>query len=98
MSSVEHDTEQGLIPRRATMVWIGLVVATIVTFWLGFDHPLGEGTAGLAAVVAIMIGVGKATAIGLEFMELRHAPAGLKYGFLAWCTVLGVGAILIRAL
>lgn len=98
MSGAEHDTEEGLIPRRATIVWIGLVVATIVTFWLGFDHPLGDGTAGLAAIVAIAIGVGKATAIGLEFMELRHAPPGLKYAFLAWCAMLGAGAILIRGL
>jgi len=83
---------------RATVVWVGLVAATLVTFWLGTDHPFARAGVGLAASIAIVIGIGKATVIGLEFMELRHAPRGLRAAFLAWCTIVGGGCLLIHVL
>ena len=85
-------------PLRATIVWIALVLATLTTFWLGTDHPFARTSAGLAAGVAIAIGIGKATAIGLEFMELRHAPFGLRTAFLLWCAVVGGGCLLLHTL
>jgi cytochrome c oxidase subunit IV len=66
-----------------------LVLATVVTFWLGTRHPFSATSVGLAASIAIAIGIGKAAFIGLEFMELRHAPPGLRYAFLAWCAAGG---------
>jgi hypothetical protein len=86
------------IPRRATIVWLGLVLATAVTFWLGTSHPFAGVSVGLAASFAIAIGIGKAAFIGLEFMELRHAPPGLRYGFLAWCAAVGIGCLLLHVL
>jgi hypothetical protein len=74
------------IPLRPTIVWLGLVLATVVT------------TAGIVAAIAIAIGFGKAAFIGLEFMELRHAPPGLRYAFLAWCAAVGSGCLLLRVL
>ena len=76
------------IPRRATIVFVGLLLATVVSF----------GSVGFAASIAIVIAIGKAAFIGLEFMELRHAPPGLRYGFLAWCAVVGGGCLLLHVL
>ncbi|MGH7963127.1 MAG: cytochrome C oxidase subunit IV family protein [Candidatus Binatia bacterium] len=92
------ESHRGAIPRRATLVWLGLVVATVVTFWLGSRHPFAGTSVGLAASIAITIGIGKAVFIGLEFMELRHAPPGLRYAFLAWCVVVGGGSLLLHVL
>jgi len=86
-----------VIPRRAKVVWLALVLATVATFWLGTRHPLARTSVGLAASIAIAIGIGKAALIGLEFMELRHAPPGLRYAFLAWCAAVGGGCLLLHA-
>lgn len=94
--SAPVESNGGVIPRRATLVWLGLVLATVVTFWLGNRHPFGS--VGLAATIAITVGIGKATFIGLEFMELRHAPPWLCYAFLAWCAALGGGLLLLYVL
>ncbi|MBM4255100.1 MAG: hypothetical protein FJ147_04295 [Deltaproteobacteria bacterium] len=96
--STPVESHGGMIPRRATIVWLGLVVATVVTFWLGSRHPFAEMSASLAASIAITIGISKAVFIGLEFMALRHAPPGLRYAFLAWCAAVGVGSLLLHVL
>ena len=97
MSAPAHaSAAEERIPRRATLVWIGLVLATATTFWLGVDHPFAEAGVRLASAIAIAIGFGKATFIGLEFMELRHAPRGLRFAFLAWCVVVGAGCLLLH--
>ena len=96
--SARVDSNGGRIPRRATIVWLGLVLATVVTFWLGSRHPFSATSFGLAASIAIAIGIGKAAFIGLEFMELRHAPPGLRYAFLAWCAAVGGGCLLLHVL
>jgi hypothetical protein len=95
ISSGAPPTEAGF-PRRATLVWIGLVLATVLTFWLGTDHPFAAKSVRLASSIAIAIGVGKAAFIGLEFMELRHAPRGLRLAFLTWCVVVGGGCLLLH--
>ena len=96
--SARVDSNGGGITRRATIVWLGLVLATVVTFWLGSRHPFAATSVRLAASIAIAIGMGKAAFIGLEFMELRHAPRGLRYAVLAWCTAVGVGCLLLHIL
>lgn len=95
MSTPASLADEGTIPRRATLVWIGLILATVTSFWLGNEHPFGAASGGLAAALAILIGVGKATFIGLEFMELNHAPRGLRLAFLAWCAVVAGGCLLL---
>ena len=87
-----------MIPRRPTIVAVGLILATVVTLWLGTSHPFAGTSVGLAASIAIAIGMGKAAFIGLEFMELRHAPRGLRYAFLAWCGAVGGGCLLLHVL
>jgi apolipoprotein N-acyltransferase len=91
-----EDSIEAAFPLRATVVWIGLVLATVITFWLGTDHPFARASVALASSLALAIGIGKAAFIGLEFMELRHAPRGLRNAFLAWCAVVGGGCLMLH--
>lgn len=67
--------------RRNTQVWLGLLAATVLTWYLG------EQGAGGPPVVAALLGIAilKGSAIAREFMELHHAPRlwqGLTIGWL----------------
>lgn len=55
----------------ANRVWLVLVAATGLTWWLGESGA--AGTAAIAAMLAIAFVKGRL--VILEFMELRHAPA-----------------------
>lgn len=65
------------VPLRTTVIWVGLMVATGLTLWLGASRPT-------IVAVAIPIAFLKIYFIGGEFMELRSAPAGLRAIFAAW--------------
>ncbi len=69
------------VPIRTTVIWVGLMVATGLTLWLGASHST-------IVAVAIPIAFLKIYFIGSEFMELRGAPAALRAVFTAW--VIGV--------
>ena len=75
---------------RATLVWLGLVVATLVAALIG-EHS-GPGGASVATAAVIVIALVKARFVGLEFMELRGAPVIMRIAYEAWtvlvCTVL----------
>ena len=91
--TAESDSET--IPRRPTIVWLGLVAATFVTYGLATRHPFAATSGKLAAAVAIGVGIAKAAFIGLEFMEIRGAPRALRFALLAWCAAVGGGCILL---
>lgn len=59
-----------------TAVWLGLVLATLASWWLGTDHGFGGERA--ATVAVLVIAFAKVRFVGLYFMELRHAPAPLR--------------------
>lgn len=65
------------VPIRTTAVWVGLMVATGLTLWLGASQST-------IVAVAIPIAFLKVYFIGSEFMELRDAPAALRAAFIAW--------------
>lgn len=73
-----------------TLVWFGLIAATLMSWIVGVGHGLGEGFAGL---VILLIAFVKVRFVGRYFMELRHAPLGLAAAFDAWIVV--VAATLI---
>lgn len=73
-----------------TLVWFGLIAATLMSWFVGVGHGLGEGFAGL---VILLIAFVKVRFVGRYFMELRHAPLGLAAAFDAWIVV--VAATLI---
>lgn len=75
--------------RPVTIVWLVLMAATGVSWWLGDGHASTD----VAAVLVIVTGFAKVALIGEHFMELRSAPWQLRFAFLGWCLV--VPAILL---
>lgn len=74
-------------------VWLGLVAAAALSWWLGADHGLGAGNGAVVAVV--VIGVAKAWVVGRVFMELHAAPAVLRRCFDAWAGATGTALVLL---
>ncbi len=60
-------------PWRLNLIWLALVAATLVTFWLG-----ESGLSSRAGVTAVLVMFGlslvKGLMVILDFMELRRAP------------------------
>lgn len=79
------------VPMRTTVVWLGLIAATCVTWWLGTGHAGHGATWELSVLIAVAFG--KVYLVGDEFMELRHAPRPLRIVFGAWVIAVGGGAI-----
>jgi len=83
----------GAVPRRVTVVFVGLVVATCITWWLGSSSsPTGSGL-GLAATLTVLIASAKIYFIGRDFMELHSAPSSLRTAFNVWVGAVAVAAI-----
>jgi hypothetical protein len=74
----------GLIRSRALVSWLILIAATSVSFAVGVEH--GTGSSVVVAVLAIA--ALKMRLVGLDFMELRHAPMPLRAAFEAYCLVI----------
>jgi preprotein translocase subunit SecY len=81
----------GTVPRRVTVVFAGLVVATCITWWLG-SRSSATGV-GPAAALTVLIAAAKIYFIGRDFMELRSAPSVLRAAFNVWVGVVAVAAI-----
>lgn len=79
-----------LFRNKTTLVWFGLIAATLTSWFVGVGHELGEGSAG---VVILLIAFVKVRFVGRYFMELRHAPLGLVAVFDAWIIVVASALI-----
>lgn len=79
-----------LFRNTTTLVWSGLIVATLMSWFVGVGHGLGEGFAG---VVILLIAFVKVRFVGRHFMEVRHAPLGLAAVFDAWIVVVAAALI-----
>ena len=78
--------------RRATLVWCGLMTATLLSVFIG-GH-IGEGASfGTSAVIAIA--AVKARFVGLDFMELRGAPVLMRVAFEVWVVVVCVALLVL---
>ena len=73
-----------LMRNRAGVSWLILVAATLASWALGADH----GTGSLVAVAVLAIAAVKVRLVGLDFMELRHAPIPLRAAFEVYCVAL----------
>ena len=73
-----------LLRSRAGLTWLLLVAATVVSWAVGAEH----GTGSLVAVLVLGIASIKVRLVGLDFMELRHAPIALRAMFEAYCCVI----------
>lgn len=77
----------------AHAVWLILLAATGVTFWLGESGWAGR--AGMAPVLLMFaLAFIKALLVMLEFMRLRHAPALWRRVMLAWLVLVVAGILL----
>lgn len=81
--------------RTALIVGAALVIATLVSWWLGLHEggDPGDG-ASVATAAVIVIAFVKVWFVGRHFMELREAPRLLRHAFdvyvVAICTALCV--------
>ncbi|WP_309224806.1 cytochrome C oxidase subunit IV family protein [Mycolicibacterium sp. CBMA 234] len=64
---------------------MGLIVATLTSWYLGSDHGIRDHH--LATVAVMVVAFMKVRFVGLYFMELRDAPSLLKGIFEAHCAV-----------
>ena len=73
-----------LVRNRAGVSWLLLVAATLVSWLVGAEH----GTGSTVGVVVLAIAAVKIRLVGLDFMELRHAPTPLRVAFEGYCVAL----------
>jgi hypothetical protein len=69
--------------RPVTVVWAALMVATLISWYLGDGH----GATKFAAIAVIVTAFIKVAMVGDHFMELRTAPPQLRWAFMGWCVV-----------
>ncbi|TRW82077.1 hypothetical protein FK535_14415 [Mycolicibacterium sp. 018/SC-01/001] len=81
-------TELHLLKNRAGLTWLVLVAATLLSWAVGAEH----GTGSAVGVVVLGIAAIKVRLVGLDFMELRHAPIPLRAAFELYCA--GMWALL----
>ncbi|MDT2005525.1 hypothetical protein FXW78_13625 [Rhodococcus opacus] len=75
-----------LLPTRVIVTWVILVLAAVVGPLLSAESHGGT----VAAVVVLGIAAVKVRLVGLDFMELRHAPWALRGVFELYCVALWV--------
>lgn len=81
-----------IVRDRVGRVFVGLVLATCVTWWLGSGSDWLGGGFELAATLTILIAFVKIAFIGADFMDLRAAPTILRAVFFTWLVVFAVAA------
>ena len=81
-----------LLSNRAGVTWLILVAATIVSWAVGAEH----GTGSAVAVLVLAIAAVKVRLVGLDFMELRHAPLWLRLAFEGWTLVVCVALVVLN--
>lgn len=79
-----------LVWNRPTIIWLLLVAASLLS-WESMS--IAGGDARLARAAILIIAFLKVRLVGLEFMELRHAPVALRAAFEGW-TILVCAALL----
>ena len=68
---------------NANGIWVLLLLATAVTWWLGESGQVGVG--GMAPVLVIFcLSFAKGMWVVYDFMALRHAPALWRRVVLGW--------------
>lgn len=74
----------------ATVVWVLLIPATVLSWALGTRHGILDDSAAVRLII-LAIAFIKIRYIGLYFMDLKAAPLALRALLEAWC--LGVCVI-----
>jgi hypothetical protein len=79
-----------LLRSRVTLVWLGLIAATLVSWRIGTEQGMHASPATTAVLLVAFV---KVRFVGMYFMELRGAFRPLRVAFEAWCLV--VGSVLV---
>lgn len=80
-------TPAELLRSSASVVWLFLVVATVISWALGTDHGF-VGSVRAASLIVLVVAFVKVRFVGLYFMDLRRAPLLLRAVIEAYCLVL----------
>lgn len=81
-------TLTALARTKATAVWLVLVSATVLSWWLGFESAHGANAyRELIGIVILLVAFIKVRFIGMYFMELRDAPLPLRGLFDGYCLI-----------
>jgi heme/copper-type cytochrome/quinol oxidase subunit 4 len=67
------------------VVWVILIAATFVSWFLGADHGIGNHQ--VATALILLVAFVKVRFVGLYFMELRDAPQRLRLLFEMHCLI-----------
>jgi hypothetical protein len=71
-----------LLRNKTTVVWLGLTAATLLSYALGADHGIGSSSGHtVASTIILIVALTKVRFVGQWFMELREAPAVLRWLF-----------------
>lgn len=66
-----------------SLLWFVMASASVLTYWLGTDHPLLE-SARVTAALMLVIAFLKVWVVGNYFMETRHCPRSVRNAFTIW--------------
>lgn len=67
-------------------IWVLLLLATAVTWWLGESRQVGHGTM-TPVLVIYALATFKGLWVMADFMDLRHAPALWRRLLVGWLLV-----------
>jgi Prokaryotic Cytochrome C oxidase subunit IV len=80
----------------ASAVWLGLTLATVLSWSLGGHHVPGMSNShAVAGMSILLIAFVKIRFVGLYFMDLRGAPTVLRCVFEGYCVAVWVALSLL---
>jgi hypothetical protein len=98
MTQVELDNHAAPRPVRLfnpdlfSLLFLVMAAASILTYWLGTDHPY-FGSASVAAPLMLFIAFLKAWVVGNYFMEIRECPRNVRMTFNVWTAFSAISTI-----
>ena len=84
-----------LLRDRTTLVWAGLLTATLSSWAVGADHGLDPR---LATPIVLLVAFVKVRFVGAYFMELRRAPRPLRLIFDGYCLIVGLTVLILSTI
>jgi hypothetical protein len=78
------------VPARTTAIWLILILASFLTWWLGTNDSRDQLSDRAMIAAVVVIAFLKAYLVGMEFMEVRGAPAVLRGLLTGWVGLLAV--------
>ena len=82
-----------LLRNRITIVWLGLLLATGLSWETGGEFAFGGDLRSLGVLVLVIAFI-KVRYIMLEFMELRHAPLAMRLFAECWAALVCTAVVI----